>query len=134
MTTAIEQSVAYYNGKVYTLNDSRQVAEDFIVTPQGTFSTVGTRNEVLRIARAYGIITYNLHGHRDNTLKLDIAAHSVYASKFLANEREGSFKALIDQTPKLATKHVRTSFVKILLDGVPLPPLFSSAGNIEQDK
>lgn len=322
MTTAIEQSVAYYNGKVYTLNDSGQVAEAFIVTPQGTFTTVGTSDEVLQFAKDRGIITYNLHGRfvmpgihdahvhllsagvsylsgvnlagdttvenigtrlqegqcacayqhafqdwiigntfaipdfdrasldkdfpdtpimiqggaghsaflntaglrkagydvdnepnfkgakfgrrpngsltgelgelamnkamlakgnpnmahakraiteaiqrlhrvgvtscqeaatntvilhalreldRDNALKLDIAAHSVYAPEFLANERQSSLKLLIDEAPKLATKHVRTSFVKILLDGVPLPPLFSCAGidgdgNIEQDE
>ncbi|EED14780.1 exoenzymes regulatory protein aepA precursor, putative [Talaromyces stipitatus ATCC 10500] len=320
MTTVIEQSVAYYNGKVYTLNGSGQLAEAFIVTLQGTFAMVGTSDEVLQFAKAHGIITYNLHGRfvmpgihdahvhllsagvsylsgvnlacdttienigmriqegqcacayqhafqdwvvgnistipdfdrasldkyfpdtpimiqggaghsaflntaglrkagydvdnepdvngakfgrhpdgslteelgelamnkamlakgnsnvahtkraiteaiqrlqrvgvtscqeaatntvilhalreldRDNALKLDIAAHSVYAPEFLANERQSSLKALIDQAPKLATKHVRTSFVKILLDG--LPPLFSSAGidsdgNIELDK
>ncbi|KAI7973284.1 hypothetical protein EIK77_000632 [Talaromyces pinophilus] len=323
MTTAIDQSVAYYNGKVYTLNDSGPVAEAFIVSPQGTFTTVGTSEEVLRTATAHNIITYNLHGRfimpgihdahvhllsagisylsgislagdttmenigtriqqgqqcacayqhafqdwivgntfsipdfdraaldtdfpdipimiqggaghsaflntaglkkagydvdnepdvkgavfrrrpdgsltgelgelamnkamlakgnpnmahakraiteairrlhrvgvtscqeaatntvilhalreldRDNALKLDVAAHSVYAPEFLANERQSSLKLLIDEAPKLATKHVHTSFVKIMLDGVPLPPLFSSAGidsdgNIEQDK
>lgn len=61
---------------------------------------------------------------RDNALKMDVAAHSVYAPEFLANERQDSLEALIDQAPGLATKHVRTSFVRILLDGVPLPPLF----------
>lgn len=322
MATAIEQSVAYHNGKVYTLNDSGQIAEAFIVAPQGTFTTVGTSEEVLRSATAHGIVTYNLHGRfvmpgihdahvhllsagisylsginlagdttienigtriqqgqcacvyqhafqdwivgntfsipdfdrasldkvypdtpimiqggaghsaflntaglrkagydvdnepdvkgavfgrrpdgsltgelgelamnkamlakgnpnmahakraiteairrlhrvgvtscqeaatntvilhalreldRDNALKIDVAAHSVYAPEFLANERQSSLKALIGQAPKLATKHLRTSFVKIMLDGVPLPSLFSSAGidsdgNIEQDK
>ena len=34
MTTAMEQLVAYYNGKVYTLNDSGQVAEAFMVRLQ----------------------------------------------------------------------------------------------------
>ncbi|OKL56880.1 hypothetical protein UA08_08028 [Talaromyces atroroseus] len=75
----------------------------------------------------------------ENALKMDIAAHSVYAPEFLANERQSSLKELIDRAPGLATKHVQTNFVKILLDGVPLPPLFSSAGldsegNIEQHK
>jgi predicted amidohydrolase YtcJ len=75
----------------------------------------------------------------ENALEIDIAAHSVYAPEFLANERLSSLKELIDRAPGLATKHVRTNFVKILLDGVPLPPLFSSAGldsegNIEHDK
>lgn len=318
----MEESVAYYNGKVYTLDDSGRVAEAFIVTPQGRFTTVGTSEEVLQTAAAHGMITYNLHGRfvmpgihdahvhllsagisylsginlagdttienigariqegqcacayqhafqdwivgntfsipefdrasldkkfpdtpviiqggaghsaflntaglkkagydvdnepdvagakfsrrpdgsltgelgelamnkamltkgnpnmahakraiteairrlhrvgvtscqeaatntvilhalreldRNNALKLDIAAHSVYAPEFLANERQSSLKVLIDQAPELATEHVRTSFVKIMLDGVPLPPLFSSAGidsngNIEQDK
>lgn len=64
----------------------------------------------------------------ENSLCIDVAAHSVYAPEFLANERQTSLKALIERAPGLATQHVRTNFVKILLDGVPLPPVFSSAG------
>lgn len=66
---------------------------------------------------------------QENALHIDVAAHSVYGPEFLGNERAST----------LATKHVRTNFVKILLDGVPLPPLFTSAGldsngNIEHNK
>ncbi|RHZ68408.1 hypothetical protein CDV55_100894 [Aspergillus turcosus] len=75
----------------------------------------------------------------DNSLKMDIAAHSAYAPEFLGSERQSSLKALIERAPGLATKHVHTNFVKILLDGVPLPPMFSSAGldgkgNVERQK
>ncbi|CRG83405.1 hypothetical protein PISL3812_00756 [Talaromyces islandicus] len=64
----------------------------------------------------------------ENALRIDVAAHSVYAPEFLANERQSSLKKLIERAPGLATQHVRTNFVKVLLDGVPLPPVFSSAG------
>lgn len=64
----------------------------------------------------------------ENALAIDVAAHSVYAPEFLANERQSSLKKLIERAPGLATQHVRTNFVKVLLDGVPLPPVFSSAG------
>jgi predicted amidohydrolase YtcJ len=69
-----------------------------------------------------------------NSLRMDVAAHSVYAPEFLANERQSSLKALIERAPGLATQHVRTNFVKILLDGVPLPPIFSSAGLDEEGR
>lgn len=64
----------------------------------------------------------------ENALSLDIAAHSVYGPEFLANEEQDSLRSLIEQASSFATKHIHTEFVKILLDGVPLPPLFTSAG------
>ncbi|KAE8554786.1 hypothetical protein EYB25_003330 [Talaromyces marneffei] len=50
----------------------------------------------------------------ENALHMNIAAHSVYGPEFLANEDQDSLRSL--------------------LDGVPLPPLFTSAGLDESGK
>tara|TARA_R110002003_G_scaffold39_8_gene2466 strand:+ start:11314 stop:12261 length:948 start_codon:yes stop_codon:yes gene_type:complete len=62
------------------------------------------------------------------SLNLDINAHIVYDCEWLASEPKDSLDQLLDAAEQYYSKHVDTRFVKIMLDGVPLPPLFTHAG------
>ncbi|KAL2801862.1 amidohydrolase-like protein 3 [Aspergillus granulosus] len=56
-------SVAYVNGHVYTVNDQQPWAEAFIVDEDsGTFTAIGSTEDIQSISKANGIITYDLHG------------------------------------------------------------------------
>jgi predicted amidohydrolase YtcJ len=59
-STAAHNSVAYINGRVYTVNASQPWAEAFIVSPDGKFTTVGSNKEVREIAAAQKLVTYDL--------------------------------------------------------------------------
>jgi predicted amidohydrolase YtcJ len=76
--------------------------------------------------------TIMLHALREldgeNALKVDIAAHIVYAPEYIGLEPQESLKRLLDDAKEYKTKHLDTRFLKVILDGVPLPPLFTHAG------
>jgi predicted amidohydrolase YtcJ len=76
--------------------------------------------------------TLMLHALREldseNALKMDIAAHIVYAPEYIGMEPQDSLKRLLDNANEYKTKHLDTRFLKVILDGVPLPPLFTHAG------
>lgn len=73
--------------------------------------------------------TLLLHALREleteNQLHMDIAAHIVYGPEFVASESKATLHPLLDAAEKWKSKHVQTGFIKIILDGVPLPPLFT---------
>lgn len=62
---------------------------------------------------------------KEGKLDLDFAAHLVHAPEYLAFEKKAASLGLIDRAEEFRSKHVDTRFVKIMLDGVPFPPLFS---------
>lgn len=62
---------------------------------------------------------------KEGKLDLDFATHLVHAPEYLACEKKAASLELIDQAGEFKSKHVDTRFIKIMLDGVPLPPLFS---------
>ena len=53
-------SVAYLNGKVYTVDKSQPWVFDFIVSTAGTFDVVGTTDEILSIAKVRSLVTCDL--------------------------------------------------------------------------
>ncbi|KAJ9652413.1 hypothetical protein H2198_008334 [Neophaeococcomyces mojaviensis] len=61
-TASSDNSVAYINGRVYTINDQVPWAEAFIVGPDGTFCAVGTTGEIETKARQQHLTTYDLRG------------------------------------------------------------------------
>ncbi|PSN67520.1 amidohydrolase 3 [Corynespora cassiicola Philippines] len=64
---------------------------------------------------------------KEGTLNLDIHTHLVYGPEWLSREsREDSIR-LLDQAEEYRSEHVHTNFVKIVLDGIPVPPYFSHA-------
>ncbi|KAH7088427.1 putative exoenzymes regulatory protein aepA precursor [Paraphoma chrysanthemicola] len=65
---------------------------------------------------------------KEGSLNLDISAHIVYGCEWLASESKDSLNQLLDAADRFKSKHVDTHFVKIMLDGVPLPPLYTHAG------
>ncbi|KAJ4403805.1 hypothetical protein N0V91_006318 [Didymella pomorum] len=69
---------------------------------------------------------------REGSLKLDIFTHIVHENEWLASESKESLEKLLGVADQHASKHIDTRFVKIMMDGVPLPPLFTHAGLDEQ--
>lgn len=65
---------------------------------------------------------------KEGSLNLDIHTHIVYGCEWLASESNDSLTQLLDAAEHFKSKHIDTRFVKIMLDGVPLPPLFTHAG------
>ncbi|KAF2105584.1 amidohydrolase 3 [Lophiotrema nucula] len=61
----------------------------------------------------------------EGKLNMDIAAHIMYGPEVFAFEKKDSLHQLLDVADRFKSKHVDTNFVKIILDGVPLPPLFT---------
>ena len=64
----------------------------------------------------------------EGTLDMDIYAHIVDSPEFLSREPRPSSQALIEKAETFASRHVHTNFVKFVLDGVPVPPLFTHCG------
>ena len=64
----------------------------------------------------------------EGALGLDIHTHIVYAPDWVAEEGTESLHRLIDNAATLASRHVDTRFVKVILDGVPLQPYMTHAG------
>lgn len=64
---------------------------------------------------------------KEGSLNMDISTHIVYGPEWLACEKKESLVRLLDTAEQFKSKHVDTRFVKIILDGVPLPPLFTHA-------
>jgi predicted amidohydrolase YtcJ len=64
---------------------------------------------------------------REGSLKLDIATHIVHTPQWIGWESAESLRELLDRAPDMKTDHVDTRFMKVILDGVPLPPLFSQS-------
>ncbi|KAH7471665.1 hypothetical protein FOMA001_g13675 [Fusarium oxysporum f. sp. matthiolae] len=61
-TAIARDSVAYINGRVYTVNKAQLWAEAFIVDPCGKFTTVGSTDEVTAAANTASMVVYDLKG------------------------------------------------------------------------
>ncbi|KAJ6187809.1 amidohydrolase-like protein 3 [Penicillium mononematosum] len=59
-STSPHNSVAYYNGQVYTVNATQPWAQAFIVSATGIIEAIGTEEEILEIASSRNLIRYNL--------------------------------------------------------------------------
>ncbi|KAJ4154462.1 hypothetical protein NW754_001411 [Fusarium falciforme] len=53
-------AVAYYNGRVYTVDKENPWAEAFIVSPNGIFEAVGSDVEIKKIATGRNLVMFNL--------------------------------------------------------------------------
>ncbi|KAH7184469.1 amidohydrolase family-domain-containing protein [Fusarium oxysporum] len=53
-------SVAYYNGRVYTVNEMQEWAEGFIVNETGVFEAVGSSQDILAIADKRRLVRFDL--------------------------------------------------------------------------
>ncbi|KAF2194932.1 amidohydrolase 3 [Zopfia rhizophila CBS 207.26] len=61
----------------------------------------------------------------EGALNMDFNTHIVYGPEYIGGEAKEKLHALLDVAEQYKSKHVNTRFVKIILDGVPLPPLFT---------
>lgn len=57
-----DNGTAYFNGHVYTVDDKQPWAEAFIVSSTGTFTAVGSNDEIKTKAKHDGLILYDLQG------------------------------------------------------------------------
>jgi len=55
-----DNGTAYINGHIFTVNSQQPLAEAFVVSPSGVFTTVGSNDEVKAKAKQDGLITYDL--------------------------------------------------------------------------
>jgi predicted amidohydrolase YtcJ len=69
---------------------------------------------------------------KEGSLKLDVFTHIVHENEWLASESKESLQRLLEVANQYASTHIDTRFVKVMMDGVPLPPLFTHAGLNEQ--
>ncbi|KAH6643928.1 putative exoenzymes regulatory protein aepA precursor [Boeremia exigua] len=69
---------------------------------------------------------------REGSLRLDVSTHIVHENEWLASESTESLQRLLEVADQHSSKHIDTRFVKVMMDGVPLPPLFTHAGLNEQ--
>ncbi|KAH7348160.1 amidohydrolase 3 [Pyrenochaeta sp. MPI-SDFR-AT-0127] len=74
---------------------------------------------------------------QEGTVNLDIYTHIVYGPEWVSRERKEDSVRLLEAAEQFKSKHVHTNFVKIILDGVPIPPFLSHApldanGNINK--
>lgn len=65
---------------------------------------------------------------KEGTLRMDVFTHIVYAPDWIAEESADTLHQTLNEAEKWKSKHVDTRFVKIILDGVPLAPLYTHAG------
>ncbi|AMM30783.1 Hydrolase [Sinomonas atrocyanea] len=61
-------------------------------------------------------------------LSLHVAAHIVWREEGFGMAPLADLERLIDERATYSSRHVRTDFVKLWLDGAPLPPHFTEAG------
>ncbi|KAJ5906766.1 amidohydrolase-like protein 3 [Penicillium subrubescens] len=59
-STGPNNSVAYYNGHVYTVNPAQPWAQAFIVSPTGIIEAIGTEEGIFKIASSRNLIRYDL--------------------------------------------------------------------------
>ncbi|KAJ5094141.1 amidohydrolase-like protein 3 [Penicillium angulare] len=59
-STDSSNSVAYYNGRVYTINEEQPWAEAFIVSASGIIEAIGSERDILQLASSRGLIRYDL--------------------------------------------------------------------------
>lgn len=64
----------------------------------------------------------------EGALKMDVAAHIVHGPEHLGGQKKEELIDLIEKADRWETKHLDPQFVKIILDGVPIPPLFTHCG------
>jgi predicted amidohydrolase YtcJ len=64
---------------------------------------------------------------RSNELTIKIAAHLTWGSPRFGEMPNEDLESLINDRARYQTQHVRTDFVKMTIDGVPIPPYFTEA-------
>ncbi|EKG08996.1 Amidohydrolase 3, partial [Macrophomina phaseolina MS6] len=84
-TSPARDSVAYINGKVYTVDKAQPWAEAFIVTPEGRFSTVGNTSEIMAKAKEASMVLYDLRGNLVMPGIHDAHVHTVISGSGLMN-------------------------------------------------
>ncbi|OGM47227.1 hypothetical protein ABOM_003984 [Aspergillus bombycis] len=70
----------------------------------------------------------------EGKLKMHFTTHILYKNEWLSGEVLSPPDRLIMDAEKYETQHVHTGFVKLMMDGVPAPPVFSHAGLDENGK
>lgn len=63
----------------------------------------------------------------ENKLKLEVFTHILYNFEGLAGETKESLQELQATAEQYESKRVHTGFIKVLLDGIPVPPYFTQS-------
>jgi predicted amidohydrolase YtcJ len=84
-TAIARDSVAYINGRVYTVNKAQPWAEAFIVDPYGKFTTVGSTGEVTAAANRASMVVYDLKGRFVMPGIHDTHVHTIVSGSGLLN-------------------------------------------------
>ncbi|QKD57876.2 amidohydrolase family-domain-containing protein [Fusarium oxysporum Fo47] len=85
LLNAAHNSVAYINGRVYTVNKTLPWAEAFIVDSNGIFSAVGNTREIVAAAKAASMVVYNLKGRFVMPGIHDAHVHTIVSGSGLLN-------------------------------------------------
>ncbi|EXL70807.1 hypothetical protein FOPG_13427 [Fusarium oxysporum f. sp. conglutinans race 2 54008] len=72
-------SVAYYNGRVYTVNEMQEWTEGFIVNETGVFEAVGSSQDILAIADKRRLVRFDLRQKFSMPGIHDAHAHMYFA-------------------------------------------------------
>lgn len=85
-STTPDNSVAYINGRVYTINPTHPWASAFIVSPDGAFTAIGTDDSILKLARSAHLITIDLKGQFVMPGIHDAHMHLLYSGLALTSD------------------------------------------------
>ncbi len=64
---------------------------------------------------------------RDHELTLQVAGHLIWGNEAFGGRSNDELLAIIDDRARYQTRHMRTDFVKMWIDGSPTPPYFTQA-------
>ena len=67
----------------------------------------------------------------EDALPMRVAAHLVWREEGVGMASLADLEEIIKRRAELSTTHVNTGFVKVFLDGAPLPPHFTEAGIVD---
>ncbi|KAF5013356.1 hypothetical protein FDECE_633, partial [Fusarium decemcellulare] len=114
-----DNAVAYYNGRVYTINKQQPWADAFIVSPTGVFEAIGSNADVEKIAAERNLVKFNLRQKFVMPGIHDAHTHLLAASTGHLSEiqigRDASEKTL---APKLKDAHCACAYHNVFGDWI----------------
>lgn len=96
-----QDSVAYLNGRIYTVNPAQPWAEGFIVSATGIIEAIGTKEEILSIVKSRHLVCYDLREQFIMPGIHDAHTHLLIASMQALNESAIGFDSGADVADRL---------------------------------
>lgn len=96
-----QDSVAYLNGRIYTVNPAQPWAEGFIVSATGIIEAIGSKEEILSVVKSRHLVCYDLREQFIMPGIHDAHTHLLIASMQALNESSIGFDSGADVADRL---------------------------------